>query len=73
MLHAEQGHQTGKDCSTLQVNMTLARCVVAETVGTALLLAAVVGSGIMGSDCQVETWQLPCWLTLLPLALRSWL
>ena len=28
--------------------MTLARRLVAEGVGTALLLAAVVGSGIMG-------------------------
>jgi hypothetical protein len=28
--------------------MTLARRIVAELVGTALLLAAVVGSGIMG-------------------------
>jgi glycerol uptake facilitator-like aquaporin len=28
--------------------MTLARRLVAEGVGTALLLAAVVGSGVMG-------------------------
>ena len=30
-----------------QVGRSLARCVVAEAVGTAMLLAAVVGSGIM--------------------------
>ena len=28
--------------------MTLSRCIVAEGLGTAFLLAAVVGSGIMG-------------------------
>lgn len=48
MLHAEQSCEAGKNHSTLQVNMTLARRVVSEAVGTALLLAAVVGSGIMG-------------------------
>jgi glycerol uptake facilitator-like aquaporin len=48
MLHAEQSCQAGKNHSTLQVNMILARRVVSEAVGTALLLAAVVGSGIMG-------------------------
>ena len=30
--------------------MTLARRIVAEALGTALLLAAVVGSGIMGQQ-----------------------
>ena len=30
-----------------QVRKSLARCVVAEAVGTAMLLATVVGSGIM--------------------------
>ena len=34
--------------SQLGVNQPLPKRVVAEAVGTALLLAAVVGSGIMG-------------------------
>jgi glycerol uptake facilitator-like aquaporin len=48
MLYAEQSREAGKNHSTLQVNTTLARRVVSEAVGTALLLSAVVGSGIMG-------------------------
>src|SRR5579872_2307997 len=48
MLYTEQSCEARKNHSTLQVNMTLARRVVSEVVGTALLLAAVVGSGIMG-------------------------
>jgi hypothetical protein len=32
----------------MTLRMTLARRITSEAVGTALLLAAVVGSGIMG-------------------------
>ena len=39
----EQREREGQRTET-----TLARCLVAEAVDTALLLAAVVGSGIMG-------------------------
>src|SRR5450755_4779079 len=46
MLHSQQGNSPGKHRSTLL--MMPARPMVAEGVGTALLLAAVVGSGIMG-------------------------
>jgi hypothetical protein len=35
-----------------------ARAVVAELVGTAFLLAAVVGSGIMGERLSGGTWRL---------------
>jgi glycerol uptake facilitator-like aquaporin len=38
----------GSDCLTTKHPITLVRRVVAEGVGTAMLLAAVVGSGIMG-------------------------
>jgi glycerol uptake facilitator-like aquaporin len=32
----------------MAASVDLRRCVLAETVGTALLLATVIGSGIMG-------------------------
>jgi glycerol uptake facilitator-like aquaporin len=55
MLHAKQSRKREEDFPDLQVGlketgngMTIARRIVAEALGTALLLAAVVGSGIMG-------------------------
>jgi glycerol uptake facilitator-like aquaporin len=41
-------HSPGDDAVTVQRPATLARRAVAEAVGTALLLATVIGSGIMG-------------------------
>src|SRR5689334_12156278 len=45
---ARGARPAGSEGARQTVGMTLARRLVAEAVGTALLLAAVVGSGIMG-------------------------
>src|SRR5206468_3111693 len=43
-----RAHAPGREAGNETIGMTRARRLVAEGVGTALLLAAVVGSGIMG-------------------------
>jgi glycerol uptake facilitator-like aquaporin len=42
---------------------TFLRRMAAEFLGTLLLLAAVVGSGIMGEHLAGATWRLRCWRT----------
>jgi len=51
---------------------TLAARFVAEFLGTALLVAAVVGSGIMAERLLSGNVALACWPTLLPRVPRSW-
>jgi hypothetical protein len=51
---------------------SLARRAAAEALGTMLLLAAVVGSGIMGERLPVATWALHYSPTRLLPALRWW-
>lgn len=52
--------------------MTLARRLVSEGLGTALLPAVVVGSGIMAERLAGAMWRSRCWLTPLPLAPGLW-
>ncbi|MDC7692337.1 hypothetical protein [Vogesella indigofera] len=46
--------------------MDLQRRLVAEWLGTAFLLATVVGSGIMAERVEMSAWR--CWPTPSPLA-----
>jgi glycerol uptake facilitator-like aquaporin len=49
---------------------TLSRRVVADFIGTGFLVAAVVGSGIMGDGWLVATLRSLFWLTLSRQALH---
>jgi glycerol uptake facilitator-like aquaporin len=44
----------------VEIPIHIARRVVAEAVGTAVLLAVVVGSGIMGKGCSRRASDSPC-------------
>ena len=53
------------------VSPTLPRRAVAEAAGTALLLAAIVGSGIMGERLAGKNVAMLCWPIPLPRAQLS--
>ena len=41
----------------------LSRRLLAEALGTALLVTVVVGSGISAAECPPTTWVCNCWRT----------